>query len=101
MQIYDAADVTGDGSRHTLASVFGFAAGATARAKFILVQAVSVSSTSARVGSASISTTRGQPVNNGGAQFEPPIAQGVDFYDLQNIYYLAANGDTLAISYGI
>ncbi len=101
MQIYDGVDVTGDGAIHTLASALGFTAAQTARAKMILVQAVSVGSTAARVGSASISTSRGQPINSAGAQFAPPVAQDVDFYDLQKIYYLAANGDTLAISYAL
>ena len=100
MQIYDSADVTGDGAAHTLASALGFSSSAPARAKWFQITTVAnTSGVTARVGSANIGAARGIPV--AGGQFAPPISQEVDFYDLQHIYYFLGAGDTASVAYAL
>ncbi len=96
MQIYDAADIAGDGAIHTISSALGN----LKNAKWVQVQAVSIGAVAARVGSASITATHGAIVGPGGAQFFPAIAEMTNFYDLTKIYYLVQSGDTVSISCG-
>lgn len=96
MQLYDAADVTGDGAIHTISSALG----GLKYAKWFQVQAVSVGAVAVRVGSASITATRGAVVGPGGSQFAPTVAEMTNFYDLTKIYYLAQVGDQVSILCG-
>ena len=88
----DIADYTGDGAVHTLASITGVRS-----ARWFSVQAVSVGGTAARVGSASITSTRGGVVSGGASFFMPPVGGGQDLYDLTLWYLLVQTGDTVAI----
>ncbi len=96
MQIYDAADVAGDGAIHTISSALGN----LKYAKWFQVQAVSVGAVAARVGSSNISATRGAVCAAGGSLFYPTVAEMTNYYDLTKIYYLVQSGDTVSISCG-
>lgn len=99
MQIYDAADYTGTGAAASLASILGLT-GINALAKWFQVTTVSGTFTNLpRVGSSSISTSRGIPIT--GSQFVPPIAEETNQYNLANIYLRADVGDVLSVAYAI
>ncbi len=78
---------------HTLFSVLGIR-----QCKWFQVSAVSIASTAARVGDASIAlTTQGIPIGSGGGVFAPPIAADGTGYDLEEWCFIAANSDKLSI----
>lgn len=95
MQLHTPADITGDGSAHTLASIPGLNVTA---ARWWQFKTISIASTAARIGDSGVSATQGVPVGIGEAQFSPPISQPFDPYDLNQIYYLLQSGDTASFS---
>lgn len=83
------ADITGDGSAHSMSGIGTYAS---------WVQFIGLPTNFAyfRIGDSTITTTRGGAVGPGAGMFLPPIAQG-RYYDLTQIYYLAAVGDKISI----
>lgn len=98
MQIVSLPLITGDGSKHALA-----AAGTYARWVQVVVRTIASSSVPVEIGDAAITTTRGIPLFQVGAsQFFPEhTTDSFSFYDLAEIYQLAASGDTISVVYGI
>lgn len=92
MQPHTPEDVAGTGSRVTLASILG-----VDQCKWFQVTAELVADAPIRVGDSGISTSRGVPIGVGGAQFSPPIAMTMDFYDLTKWYILVQIGDTASV----
>lgn len=83
---FKSFNLTGDGAAHTLAS----AAGIT-KCKWFQLYCGSGTMT---VGGSDTDGTHGLPVVATGAQFAPPFAQSMEFYNLDEIYYFLSNTDT-------
>jgi len=98
-------DWTGDGVVHTLAQV-EVLAGATPPAnrpvvKWIQVTVIAGSGTG-RLGSASVSATRGLPFGPSfGGSFSPAIAEYTSMYPLTGIYIYVPATMTVSISFGL
>lgn len=96
MQIYDAADATGDGSAHTLASFFtGFKT-----AKWFQITAVAVADDTKpiRVGGSAVGGTRGVAVYAKGNFQTPTVADLGSLYDLESIYVRAETNDKFSVA---
>jgi hypothetical protein len=93
------ADITGDAAAHQIAS------SGTARA--ITICALAANTAVVRLGNSSITTSKGFPVAAGGCAGYLEVNGGGDAggqirparWDLSSIYYLAATGDKVSISY--
>ena len=92
MQPQTAVDFTGDGAAHSLSSILGIT-----KCRWFQVSAVSIGSTSARIGDSNITTTRGLPIGAQSGQFAPAITQDFEPYDLTLWYVLVASSDTVAV----
>ncbi len=75
-------------------------AGASVKACWVQIQSASGNS-SARVGDAAISSTRGGLIDSGGSYQFIPTAGNANIYDLNAIYILGASGNTFPVVYGV
>lgn len=89
MQILVPATLTGTGVALTVASAAGVNS-----AKWFQLTGVTIAAAASRIGDANVSATRGYPLTAGGGQFFPPVARANAFYDLTQIYFDLAIGDT-------
>ncbi len=91
--VLDLADITGDGSAHKLTTT-------PTRAMIVIIVCQSGNSgTPVRIGGPSVSSSRGIPCAAGGSVTYPVVNPATPQYDLSNIWYLAANGDKISVSY--
>ena len=97
MIVYSLADITGDGSAHSLV-----AAGVPNQAAWVQIGALSTNLSSGRWGDANIGANRGMPLGAGYQQLIPthPSDQ-TQVYSLNQIYYYLASGDKLSVVYAI
>ena len=79
-------NVSGDGSTHTIASATG---GAVTMCKWF--QFLNVDAAICNVGGSDVDDTHGYPISATGANFQPPEAQSMEFYDLTQCYYRLSN----------
>jgi hypothetical protein len=93
------ADITGDNAAHKLQ--------ASGSAKWVQFVAQSSNTGTARVGDSTCSATRGIPLAASTGFMFPPIPStpgqavpGAQLYDLASIYYYAATGDKLSVTWG-
>lgn len=86
------ADITGDGSAHKISST-------AIAARWVQIIAPAGNSAVVRIGDVNTSNTRGASVAAGGGFMLPPSATSPQNYDLSKIYYYAANGDKLTVTY--
>ena len=96
MIIKSVADISGDGSAHTLTSYIG----ASVQLRWIQISPVSASGT-ARLGDSDITTSRGIPIPHDGSMFCPFNTDTYDPYISDQIYILFPNGETWSIGYAI
>jgi len=89
MTLHTPTWVTGDGAVHALSTI----PGAPQACKWFQLVGQAIAGNS-RLGDANIGDTAGIPLSAGGGQFNPPIAEDYNFYDLTAIYYKLAIGDT-------
>ncbi len=86
------ANITGDGDAHTLASVAGLTVN---QCKWF--QLLNSGGGTLNVGGPETDATHGYPVPATGANFQPPMAQSMEFYDLAAITYWLTNAETAVI----
>lgn len=92
------ADITGDGSSHQLST-------STGQVRWVQFVALAANGAAIRIGDSSVSATRGTAVAPGGGFMLPPIPADPrddylrNFYNLNSIYYYAANGDKITVTY--
>lgn len=100
MQVNNLADITGDGSTHTVASATG-----QVYARWVRFTAISIASASspARVGGQNVSSSEGAPLfAQGNIQFFPEnTTDRMDLYDLGQMKYNVANSDKITVDYGL
>lgn len=87
------ADITGNGSAHVITST-------STSARWVQVIALSTNSAVVRIGDSNTGASRGAPIAAGGGLFLPIPPTPPYAYDLSKIYYYAANGDKLSVTYG-
>lgn len=91
--VNDLADITGDGSAHRLTST-------PTAAMVVIIVCQSGNSAVVRIGGPNISSSRGIPCAAGGSVTYPVVNPGTPRWDLSKIWYRAANGDKISVSYG-
>lgn len=87
------ADITGDGSAHKISST-------PIAARWIQIVAITGNSAVVRIGDSNVGSSRGTPVAAGGGFMMPPPNSSFPSYDLSQVYYYAANGDKLSVTWG-
>lgn len=87
------SDITGDGSAHRLSTT-------SIGARWVQIVALSGNGAVVRIGDSNVGSSRGTPIAAGGGFMLPTPNGGFPSYDLSTIYYYAANGDKLAVTYG-
>ena len=105
MQLITPADVVGDGVAHALSTI----PGAPTKCKWFQLIGNSIGSIPGRMGDKNVSldvlspptSGRGIEIASGTGQFNPPIALAMEFYDLTQIYYVLAVGDTATPAFGV
>lgn len=85
------AQITGDGATHTLASAIG----TITKCKWF--QILNSGGGTLNVGGAETDATHGYPVAATSANFQPPIALAMDFYDLTAIKYWLTTAETAVL----
>lgn len=95
MIIKSPAAVTGDGAKHALSSI----SGAPTQCKWFI--AYLTTGTSARIGDANVSSTRGAPFSATIPFEAPPIALAMEFYDLTQIFYFVGSSDVADFVFGV
>ncbi len=107
MRLITPTDITGDGARHTLASIPGIT---ITKAKWFQFTGVSIANSAipGRLGDENVALNvvspvvlgRGITIPAGGGEFAPPVALAMEFYDLTEIYYILAAGDVAQFAAG-
>lgn len=107
MKIIAPTDIVGDGAAHTLASITG---NTITQCKWFQFLGISIANAAipGRLGDANVSLDVASPVTlgrgiiipAGGGQFCPEIALAMTMYDLTQIYYILAVGDTAQFAAG-
>lgn len=101
MQIVTAPDYTGTGAKVALTTLLS-GSPASQQCKWFQVIGISIGATPARVGDANVSSTQGAPITSTGAgQFNPPVAEVMQNYDLSTHYVWVGSGDKVSLSYAI
>lgn len=90
-------NVTGDGAAHAISSI----AGAPTQCKWFQFLCASGTLTIGGPAAANVDATHGYPIVAAGANFQPPIALPMDFYDLTSIFYFLSNTDTAVLLCGV
>lgn len=93
MQIYSLADVTLGAAATPLTAT-------SQLCKWFQVVGITVATT-ARIGDASVTATRGAPLYSGGSQFSPPVADANNPYDLATVNIIGTAGDTVSVIYAV
>ncbi len=70
------------------------------KGKWINYQAKSDNSNPALIGGAEVTSTVGFPIYPGATNFDPPVSELTDFYDLTTIFVFVAAGDVLYVRFG-
>lgn len=91
------SDITGDGSTHALNSA--------ASARWVQFVAGAANGAAIRIGDSNTGSARGVPLAAGGGFFLPPMptpstSTQPRLYILANLYYYAANGDKVSVTWG-
>lgn len=98
MIVYTPPDITGDSATHKLSDIPGLG---ISKCKWMQMIGITIAAHASRVGDVNTTATRGTLITAGGGQIWYPIAMQMDFYDLTQIYYTIATGDTAQFLAGV